>query len=600
MQEITQFEARRADPSFFLTLPALLGGLLVLGATLINGGTQHGPALLLRAVAGLLVVVIWPHEAVILRWRDLIGPLFALLLVSLGWSLAPDRGVASQSWISVYLVCMLYMALLAADTDWTGRLLVLAGAIGVVHSMLAVGQRLFSGLPRGTGGFFSPNDLVAWLAPLLLLCWQATRRSLPQKDGYLYAGAAFWLALGVWATASRAGMLAVAAGAVLWGMPRWRQRPALVLVAGAVCSAAYWLLRQRWQDPDPYAYARWSIWKTSLQVASKYPMGVGLGNYAEFMRQQGVQIADWVHFPHTANNAHNEVLQAWVELGWPGALAVLIPVGLVLASLLSQYERAAHLGVLATFALPALTSATLHVPVVAFLATVWAARVIRADQRRGEEWIVPRGLQWTVLLAVAVGIPGALGSTAMLQASAARDRRDLPTAQKLAHFATGAMPWSLGAAMLQESLEYKAGKSPLDCVQVLIGLAEKHPNAPEPWMRAAELLTTQAGDVSERWQVISQLWQQAAERDPRNALVWNLLGEARSRAGDDAGALKAWERAITEEPNCARVLLHLARVTPSPHLRETYRDAARAASEQAPRYKGYAHSVLALDASTAP
>ena len=595
--ETTQFEARHANPAFFLRPPALLAALLALGATLVNGATQHAPALLLRALVAGGVLALWPKQPVILRWRDLIAPLYAVILVTLAWGFAPDRATAAQSWISVVLVCLLYVTLLATDYDWTGRLLVIAGALGVAHSMLAVGQRLLGGVPRAAGGFFSPNDLSAWLAPLLLLCWQATRRTLPHRDGYLYAGAAFWLALGVWATASRAGMLAVAGGAVLWSMPRWRQRPILVLVAFAAAGAAYWLLRQRWQDADPYAYARWSIWKTSLQVAAQHPVGVGLGNYAEFMRQQGVLLADWVHYPHTANNAHNELLQAWVELGWPGALAAIIPVGLLLVSLLSQYERAAHLGVLTTLVIPALTSATLHVPPVAFLAAVWAARVIRSDERRGEEWIVPRGLQWTAVLAVAVSLPGALGTTAMLQSAAARDKRDLSTAQKLARLATQVMPWSLGAGMLQASLDYRAGKSPLGSAEVLIALAEQHPSSPDPWARAAEILAGQAGNVPERWQVVAQLWQQAAERDPRNALAWNQVGEARSRAGDEAGALEAWERAVTEEPNCARALLHLARTAAEPQLRDTYRDAARTAAEQAPRYKGYAHSVLALDAA---
>ena len=228
-------------------------------------------------------------------------------------------------------------------------------------------------------------------------------------------------------------------------------------------------------------------------------------------------------------------------------------------------ERADDLGTLVAFAVPALVASSLHVPPVAIVAAVWAARVVRRDATAGRTITLGRPLR-PIAAAVALGLlfaatPGALGSWAMQRAAALRAARDLEGASRAAAGARERTPWSRGAAMLDESLRYLRGEPVLEVGDRLIALAERYPLAPDPVARVAWLLEHQVSEQKDAvplWRDVAHLYEQAAERDPHNALRWCEVGRTYARAQDWPAAERAWGRALVEEPHCATALAQLA------------------------------------------
>ncbi|MBI3178448.1 MAG: O-antigen ligase family protein, partial [Deltaproteobacteria bacterium] len=333
-----------------------MAALAALATTTWHGATEHLPALALRAMVASCVVVIWPMSPALLRRRDLTAPAVAVLVALAGFLAAGDSGLAVQSLVSVVLVSTLYAAVLAAREDHSRVVLAIAVGIAGVHALWAVVERLI-GSTRASAGFFNPNDLAAFLAPLavVVLGRAAGERRLPT----ILTSAL--LVVGVVSTGSRSGALALLLGggvALAGHLRRPWQRLALAGVAGLVLSVGI----DRWRGKgDSLAYARLDIWKASASLALARPLGVGLGGYSEAMRVRGVPLDGWVRFPRTATHAHSEVLNAWVEVGWLGLAAVLLPALFLARVLRRSRAQAADWGVLVALAVPALVSNSLHV-----------------------------------------------------------------------------------------------------------------------------------------------------------------------------------------------------------------------------------------------
>jgi hypothetical protein len=599
---------------------------VLLGATAGAGATEHVPALILRGVVVVLCVGLWPRAPVRLKRRDLIAPLVAAAAIVTALPAPAHVGPALQAVASTAAIIGLYLTLLATPTDHTGDALLLCGGVATVHSCWALGQWLADGAARGRGGFFNPNDLAAFLAPLAIIAAAAATTSIAgeqQKRRAVLLTAAALLGLGVAATSSRSGLLALGTGLLLLAFGRARKVVLPAALALALLVVVVPGLRARWLGAgDPFAFNRLDIWRASVGVALHEPLGVGLGGYATALRQHGVPLDGPVRYPKVAADAHCEPLTAWVELGVTGLLATLLPPAFLLAVILGRWRRRsttgpptalppAALATLAAFAIPSLLSSSLHVPPIALLAALWAAHVVRNDDTtRPTCRVAPLG--WhralgalALVTALSVALPGAISSVAFERAARARDGGDLEGALTAATLATRAAPWNLGPAMLDESLRFTAGKPPMEVVEALIDLGARFPTEPQPLERAVWILESlppaSAADVPARARILVELGTEITRRDPKNALGFAQLGALQARAGNAAAARATYLAGLTIEPSCGACLAALAAYAQRDGRLDEARalgEQARRADDEASRVSGRAHEILAVPADS--
>ncbi|MCS6845657.1 MAG: O-antigen ligase family protein [Caldilineales bacterium] len=238
-----------------LRLPAVLpvGGLLADQETAVQIGLLSLAPVIWVAGWGLMEAARWRERGRnggaggTRLWRHTTWPLAGLSALSIASLLAaPDQRLALflPSLAAVWLVFLF----VAREQPPTAP--VLAGVV-VLQSAVALGQVLLQrdlGLSalgelsldpaqrgvvvlwadsqrwlRGYGLTNHPNMLGALLAVLILLLLN----ELPRAAGWrrrLLAAAVGVGTLGVWASASRAAWLALAAGAALWGISQWQLR----------------------------------------------------------------------------------------------------------------------------------------------------------------------------------------------------------------------------------------------------------------------------------------------------------------------------------------------------------------------------------------
>jgi O-antigen ligase len=179
--------------------------------------------------------------------------------------------------------------------------------------------RIFSW--RLEGSFLLANTLAAYLItvwPLLAaLAWKAWRAQHASRWalGALLAGASLALAK----TGSKAGILALAvavAATSLWILPRWRWRTLAFagLVGFVVAALAIPGLRARVLAS---ADVRVDYWRAALAMIGERPLaGYGLEGFSvQYPRVKPAQAEDTII-------AHQELLQAAVDLGIPGAVVL--------------------------------------------------------------------------------------------------------------------------------------------------------------------------------------------------------------------------------------------------------------------------------------
>ncbi len=142
------------------------------------------------------------------------------------------------------------------------------------------------------------------------------------------------LLLGLALTFSRAGLvlgMAMLGGCTLlaWTTRPCRQRwrsmlPAVAVVAGGLVLVA-WVampaLVARLGE-SLLEDARWDLYPSVAETARSYqPVGAGLGAFEQAFQAAPQNV---VLLGAYMNHAHNEWLQLWLELGWPGAMVALI------------------------------------------------------------------------------------------------------------------------------------------------------------------------------------------------------------------------------------------------------------------------------------
>ena len=240
-------------------------------------------------------------------------------------------------------------------------------AIGAIVSLLALAQEfagapsaiIFGGhvVPRIAGPLEGPNQLSGYLGLLLPVMVAFALRQRIGAPGWI----AITLCVGALIlTFSRAGVLcAVVAVAIVFAVDRRREnlRSASVLVAAIVAAltaavlaggelSRFWSAGGRLEANG--LGTRGELWTAAYRLWERHPwLGIGAGNYELELSTAG--------YPELHTHANSGYIQALVEGGIPGLLAVLWMVWLSIASFIRARIReplvAGILGAMAGMAL---------------------------------------------------------------------------------------------------------------------------------------------------------------------------------------------------------------------------------------------------------
>lgn len=314
-------------------------------------------AVLLAATAALAV---WPRRDATRapRWFTLLAlAALASLAVSTALSVDPALSFTGTNWrrfgAPVQAAVLLFAWLLACAVSakpgrarivlrgvaWSGAAAALYGIAQyfgwdplLPRSSYHIGEGIWTIVrPPGTLGYAS--YFATWL---LAAAFLSLALAVEETGPWLRRAAlacAVLSAVAMLLTGTRAGMLGMGAGGAVWLARRGFRVPRRVLVAGAAllgAGAAFyysppgWQMRSRarWFEEDPWGGGRTRLWRDSLAMAARRPLGYGPETFtAAFPRFESPALArEYPDFLY--ESPHNILLDAWVEQGIPG-LAIL-------------------------------------------------------------------------------------------------------------------------------------------------------------------------------------------------------------------------------------------------------------------------------------
>ena len=296
------------------------------------------------------------------RLASLAAAWWLYALASVSWSLAPGATLVAVLWASLYLAGWLAggrWVLAVASTIVLGSgllttlslqitgltqyfsgsahyltgaaaLLVLPIALGaavqgrsrvlLAVASVAAGVALFAALSSGSRAVYLPLALVLG-ATVVRVC--AGRRKASRLAIALAAAAALTIvgdvtvpghpvltALQIKTQATRDQLVKTGPSRDLAGAGEgsaFRPTPARPSIEGAIAS-------------------RLAMWRQTARIGLRHPLGVGAGSFRDTI--QGFQIYPTVNF----NSAHNVVLEVFATEGWPGAVLLLLLIGLSLTT----------------------------------------------------------------------------------------------------------------------------------------------------------------------------------------------------------------------------------------------------------------------------
>ena len=150
----------------------------------------------------------------------------------------------------------------------------------------------------------------------------------------------------LFASLSRGGVMAFTVASVVFlalsALRRWRLKRALAVMVALVLMWGIGLhyggqrLRQRFDQVDWSRGARPHLWRGALRMCADFPVfGVGLGCFEHaFPRYKPVALGDQFY-----RAAHCDVLQAFVEMGALGAVAIVAMLGCITVPALRQIRN---------------------------------------------------------------------------------------------------------------------------------------------------------------------------------------------------------------------------------------------------------------------
>jgi O-antigen ligase len=381
--------------------------------------------------------------------------------------------------------------------------------------------------PPGTLGYAS--YFATWL--LMVLFLGAALAAMEQSPAWRRFALAVALvaAFAMWLTGTRAAIVGLAAGCVVWFAMRkiraTRRAVAFTLLAVIASTAFYYSplgqpmrSRTRWFKEDPWGGARVSLWRDSLQMAT-HRLVTGFGPEvftAEFPHYESVKLARaYPDFSH--ESPHNMFLDALVAQGFPGLVLLLAFCGMAFATSRRPEITAGLAAVIVSQQFTAFTVPTAMMFFVA-LALLVALEASPATPRRSIPFFAAAVPVAVALLYLAFRLSTADHALALTKR--ALDGGDLQSATE--RYRT------------YERLRLPGGSADLWYSRSLVGLASKAAN---PLDRRAAI--TASGVAARRATETAE--------DPFNA--WYNLAMFYGSQNDSAGSERSVRAAIAAHPN---------------------------------------------------
>jgi O-antigen ligase len=334
----------------------------------------------LAAQRGSLRATLRPHD----RLVALVAVFFVWITISLTWAETPSLGTKTlEVWLPAGVLFLMVLTRFTSPKHlrWLALAFIAGALLSVISGLSSSIDTGASALQTATqqegrlqGGAGDPNVLAAGIVPAMVLAIAlfAVARSTLERIGL---GAALaLLGVGLAATESRGGLLALGTAVlVAVVVAKGRRTAVIVITLMALGAGGAWLVNQpsalqRVTSFNGGGNGRSSLWRVGWAMAQDHPIvGVGFGNFTAesdkyVRRPTTLEFIDLiVENPHVT---HNTYLQLWDETG-------LIGLGLFLAvcaaSLRAALRSAARWEALGDNAMATLSQAT-FVAIVALMA----------------------------------------------------------------------------------------------------------------------------------------------------------------------------------------------------------------------------------------
>jgi len=341
-------------PLAIANTPAALAGWLVtafLSGYAAVGSMSHKALFFIAAIAVMLFIHRGAEREAsrqLTRMVGLVVVFFAWLALSLLW--APEPAYANDTVIHLAMAVLVFFLVLAlcAEREQVRWLMIafVAGAVLSVLSGAVTGGLSISDTAATTassvqgrlqGGTSDPNFLAAAIVPAMILAGGLAARRGHPFERFALMVATIVLAIGLAATESRGGFLAVIVVS-LGALMTWRGHRGMILgfIAVFALGVSAWFVAsptawQRITSAQDGGSGRTEIWHVATRVLDAHPVvGVGLGQFP-------VVSPDYITRPGALTRAdllvgkqivvHNAYLQLWVETGILG-LGLFVAVAL--------------------------------------------------------------------------------------------------------------------------------------------------------------------------------------------------------------------------------------------------------------------------------
>ena len=306
--------------------------LLVLFSPLIEGGTTHLPLAVIRLGCLWLLIACFLHSLkqnrFVFRRTDLDLPILLFLVIAIFSTARSSYLHVSIQWLGMVLTYAIFYFLVIQvihDRRQIRYAIYALIAIGCFESLVGIAQWIYLGYSRPKGTFYNPNFLAGYLVPIAALVLALALSRAAVKWTERSAGMVIFtmLVVTIMLTGSRGGALVlfVAVSSVLWlrfGNVTWIVMLVTVLFLAIIPNPLPQRILSEHHN-NPYAYSRIDIWRSSIDRAIDYPLGVGMGMYKYLSQQYPTPQENVVaRYGRRAKTAHNEYLHMTVELGFAG------------------------------------------------------------------------------------------------------------------------------------------------------------------------------------------------------------------------------------------------------------------------------------------
>jgi len=352
--------------------------ILLLGLAFLLGGAKTPMAFCAWTLPALVFsgIPFWNRTRLGHKTISFLSMVAGILLAQI-YSLDPT---ASLFWSLEYLVlACLWLSLqrMPADKDpdffWNGM-----AVLGFLSALLTSVQWVRHQIPYGALPL-NPNFNAVWMAAIAAALTARTRKT--RMEVLLIV----WLSAIVLFGHSRSGLLALMGGMSFSLAERYPVRRiagvlALLLIAAMLIPHG-WLLIHRLHVFENGG--RLHLWQLACRAMADYPLtGYGPGNFEMAYQRHAFPTQGAVRFGQTTAFAHNDFLQAAVELGWP--LAALLAGG-YLTLLLRPLPKNRPLArpaksILIALGIAACVNPIFKMPILAYLAILAASCMTSSDR----------------------------------------------------------------------------------------------------------------------------------------------------------------------------------------------------------------------------